>query len=314
MQNKIIVLIGPTASGKSNLAVKLAIFFQKKIGQKFEIISADSRQVYRGMNIGTGKITKRERCGVPHHLLDVVSPKIRFTVAHYQKLANRAIKKIIKNKKIPIIVGGTGFYIQAIINGITVPAVKPNWRLRKKLEKKSTAELYKMLKKIDPQRAKTIERKNPRRLIRALEIVMTTKRPVPKIKKTPPPYEILIIGIKKSKRELKKLIKKRLLKRLKTGMIEEIKKLRKSGLSWKRLEEFGLEYRWVAFYLQNKISYTKMVKKLQQAIEQFAKRQMTWFRSLARSFPLTGKESRNKRIKWVRNYNQAKKIILDFLK
>jgi tRNA dimethylallyltransferase len=294
--NKLLVILGPTASGKSDLAVKLALF----LSHKAEIISADSRQVYKGMNIGTGKINKKEMAGIPHHLLDVVSPQAKFTVAHYQKLANKKIKEILKKNKLPIVVGGTGFYIQAITDGIIIPQVKPNWLLRKKIEKKPTAELYKMLKKLDSERAKNIERKNPRRLIRALEIVLTTKKPVPKINFNPPPYQILILGVKKSKSELKKLIEKRLLKRLKLGMITEIKKLKKGGLSWKRLEGFGLEYRWLSYYLQNKISYEAMVEKLQHAIEQFARRQMVWFRP-------------NKRIHWIKNYQQAKKIITKFL-
>lgn len=295
MNNKLIVILGPTASGKSKLAIKLARFFHG------EIISADSRQVYKGMNIGTGKVTPKEMRGVPHHLLDLVSPKTRFTVADYQKLALKKIKEIFQRKNLPIIVGGTGFYIQAITDGIVIPAIKPNWPLRKKLEKKSVVELYKMLKKLDPQRAKTIEKKNPRRLIRALEIVLTTKKPVPQLIKTPLPYQVLFLGLKKSKQELKRLIHQRLIKRLKSGMIDEVKKLKKSGLSWKRLEEFGLEYKWLAFYLQNKISYQEMIRKLQHAIEQFAKRQMTWFR-------------RNQKIKWLKNYQEAKKLVTDFLK
>ncbi len=190
--NKLIVLLGPTASGKSDLAIKLALFLQKK-SLKSEIISADSRQVYKGMDIGTGKVTKKEMRNIPHHLLDVVSPKIRFTVTQYQKLTLKKIKEIMKKNKLPIIVGGSGFYIQSIVDGLVVPHVKPNWQLRKKLEKKSVAELYKMLKKIDPNRARTIERKNPRRLIRALEIVLITKKPVPVLKKNPLPYSVLII-------------------------------------------------------------------------------------------------------------------------
>jgi len=293
--NKLVVILGPTASGKSNLAVKLAKFFNG------EIISADSRQVYRGMNIGTGKITKKEREGISHHLLDVVSPKTKFTVSQYQKLANKKIKEIFQRHHLPIVVGGTGFYLQAIIDGIVIPPVKPNWNLRKKLEKKSVEELYQILKKIDPRRAKTIDKKNPRRLIRALEIVLTTKKPVPKIQVNPPPYQILILGLKKSKTELKKLIRERLIKRLKNGMVEEVKKLKKKGISWKRLEEFGLEYRWLAYYLQNKISYQEMIEKLQRAIEQYARRQMVWFK-------------RDKRIKWIKNYREAKKLIQKFLK
>ncbi len=178
----------------------------------------------------------------------------------------------------------------------------PDWKLRKKLEKKTVKELFNQLKKLDPQRAKTIERKNKRRLIRALEIVMKTKKPVPSLKKNPLPYPALIIGIKKEKEELKKLINKRLLKRLKQGMVAEVKKLRKSGVSWKRLEEFGLEYRFISQYLQKKLkSKDEMVNFLQKEIEHFAKRQLTWFK-------------RDKRIIWVKNYQEAESSIKEFLR
>jgi len=303
---KIIVILGPTASGKSELAVKLA--------QKFngEIISADSRQVYKGMDIGTGKVPRDSNCklkivncklyfykGIPHHLLDVASPKRRFSVAQYQKMAFRAIKKIQQKGKVPILCGGTGFYIRTVVDGIIIPEVKPDWKLRKKLEKKSNEELFKILKKLDANRAKNIDKFNPRRLIRAIEIVKKTKKPVP-ILKYRPKFNVLLIGIKKSPKELKNLIAKRLKKRLKRGMIGEVKKLRKSGLSWKRLEEFGLEYRWIARYLQKKMGYKEMVEKLQKDIEHFAKRQMTWFK-------------RNPRIHWIKNQKETERLIKKFL-
>lgn len=294
MGAKLIVILGPTSSGKSELAVHLAKKFNG------EIVSADSRQVYKGMDIGTGKITKKEMRGVAHHLLDVASPKRKFTVVQYRKKALTAILKILRRGKIPFLVGGTGFYIQAIIDGIIIPEVPPDWKLRKSLEKRDTEELFKMLKKLDPRRAKTIERKNKRRLIRAIEIVLKTKRPVPQLKKAAPPYDILLIGIKKSKEELRKNIKKRLVKRLKMGMLREVKRLRKSGLSWKRLEEFGLEYRYCALYLQGKLSYQEMVEKLQKEIEHYARRQMTWFR-------------RDKKIHWLNKYKTAVELTRKFL-
>ena len=292
MKKKLIVILGPTASGKSELAVKIAKTFNG------EVISADSRQVYKGMDIGTGKITKKEMEGIPHHLLDVASPKRKFTVAQYQKLALKAINKIFRKGKIPILCGGTGFYIQAVVDGIVIPEVPPDWKLRKKLEKKSVKELYQILKKLDPKRAKTIEKENSRRLIRAIEIARKIGQ-VPALKKKPLPYPVLMLGIIKEKKGLSSLIKKRLLKRLKRGMIAEVKRLKNSGLSWKRLEEFGLEYRWVARYLQKKISYQEMLEKLQKDIEHFAKRQMTWFK-------------RDKRIHWIKNYQEAEKLTKKF--
>ena len=291
---KIIVVLGPTASGKSDLAVRLAKKFNG------EIISADSRQVYKGMDIGTGKITKKEMGGITHHLLDVASPKRKFTVVQYRKLAKSAINKILKKGKVPIICGGTAFYIYAVVDGIVIPKVAPNWALRKKLERKTPEDLFNKLKKIDPQRAETIESKNKRRLIRAIEIVLETKRPVPPIKKEPIPYPVLFLGIKKPAVKLKSLIHKRLLKRLGEGMIAEVKRLKKSALSWERLEQFGLEYRYLARYIQGKIDYKETIERLQREIEHFSKRQMNWFK-------------RDERIRWASNYKEAEKLVKEFL-
>lgn len=291
---KIIAIVGPTASGKSSLAIKLAKKF------KGEIISVDSRQVFRNMDIGTGKVSKKERKAIPHHLLDVVNPKKRFSVIQYKKMALNAIEKIIKKGKLPILCGGTGFYFQAVIDGIIIPEVEPDWQLRKKLEQKSAKELYSILKKIDANRAKNIDKNNSRRLIRAIEIAKKIGR-VPPLKKEPLPYPVLIIGVKKEKEELKKLIRKRLLKRLKSGMISEVKRLKKSGLSWKRLDEFGLEYRWIAKFLKKELNYSQMIERLQKEIENFAKRQIVWFK-------------KDKRIRWIKNQKEAEKIIKVFIK
>lgn len=301
--NKLIVILGPTASGKTDLSIKLAKKFSG------EVVSADSRQVYRGMDIGSGKVTKKEMQGVPHHLLDVANPKRKFTIAQYQKLALKKIKDIQKRKKNSFLVGGTGFYIQSVVDQIIIPTVKPDWSLRKKLEKKSNEELYKMLQKKDPKRAKNIDGHNPRRLIRALEIVLKTGKPVPQTpdvcgirrRRASADFKVLQIGIKKSPEELKKLVHKRLFKRLKQGMINEVKNLHSGGLSFKRLEEFGLEYRFVAQYLQNKITHKQMLDKVQKESEHYAKRQMTWFK-------------RDKRIIWIENQKQAEKLVQKFLK
>ncbi|MDO8530513.1 MAG: tRNA (adenosine(37)-N6)-dimethylallyltransferase MiaA [bacterium] len=298
--DKLIVILGPTASGKSDLAVKLARRFYG------EIISADSRQVYKGLDIGSGKITKKEMKGVPHHLLDIANPKRRFTVAQYQKLTLKKIKEIQQKDRAPFLVGGTGFYIQSIVDGIVIPEVKPDWKLREKLESKKVTELYEMLLKLDPERAKNIDAKNPRRLIRALEIVVSTGKPVPELGSRISQFNILQIGVKKSPQELKKLIHKRLKKRI-TGIITEVKKLHlpagrqaKPGLSWKRLEEFGLEYRFTAQYLQGKLTHQEILDKIQRESEQFAKRQMTWFK-------------RDKRIHWIKTQKEAEKLIKKFL-
>lgn len=297
---KIIVVLGPTAVGKSDFAVFLAKKFNG------EIISADSRQVYKGMDLGTGKIPRdpdKKRGyfwqGIRHYLLDVVSPKRKFSVAEFTKLAKKAIKKIFKKKKLPIICGGSWFYIFALVDGYCFPKVKPDWKLRKKLEKLSEKELFEMLKKLDKERAKTIDPQNKRRLIRAIEIAKKLGK-VPQLEKKPLPYPVLFLGIEKDFSELKKLIKKRLLKRLREGMIEEVKRLREKGISFKRLEEFGLEYYWIAKYLQGEISKKEMIKKLQKDIEHFAKRQIKIFK-------------RDKRVKWIKSWKEGEKLVKEFL-
>lgn len=293
--NKLIVILGPTASGKTGLSIKLAKKFNG------EVVSADSRQIYKGMDIGSGKVTKKETQGIPHYLLDVANPKTRFSVVQYQKLALKAIKNIQAKNKIPFLVGGTGFYIQSVVYGIIIPEVKPDWKLRKKLEKLTTDQLFKKLKKLDPKRARSIDRQNPRRLIRALEIIIKTGTAVPALSRAKgPKFDVLQIGITKSQDELKKLIYRRLMKRLENdAMINEVKKLRKL-LSWKRLEEFGLEYRFVAQYLQNKLTYQEMINNIQKESEHYVKRQITWFK-------------RDKRICWVKTEKEAKKITDNFL-
>ena len=292
---KLIVILGQTASGKTGLSIRLAKKFNG------EIVSADSRQVYKGLNIGSGKATKKEMAGISHYLLDVTNPKVRFTVAQYQKLAQEAIKKIQNKNKIPFLIGGTGFYIQSVVDGIVIPQVKPDLKLRKKLEQLTNEELFRKLKQLDHNRALTIDKHNPRRLIRALEIVLRTGAPIPNPSaNNRQDFDILQIGIIKSKEELKNLIHKRLLKRLQNNsMINEVRKLRKT-LSFKRLEEFGLEYRFVAQYLQKKISYKEMIDKIQLESEHYAKRQMTWFK-------------KDKRIYWVKNYKEAEKLVKNFL-
>lgn len=282
---KILVVLGPTATGKSDVAVKLAKQFSG------EIISADSRQVYKGMDLGSGKITKKEMLGIKHHLLDVIKPNARFSVAQYKKLAEKAIEKMVrlrspqvKQQKLPIICGGTGFYIDSIAKNILLPEVKPNKKLRKILGKKSAEELFKMLKKLSPSRAKNIDKHNKIRLIRAIEIAKILGN-IPKIKELPSKYDFIFIGLDLPDKELKKRIEIRLLARIKKGMIKEVKKLHKQGVSWKKLESFGLEYRQVALFLQGKITKKQMIENIKNDTWHFVKRQRTWFK-------------RNKDIRW----------------
>ncbi len=288
---KIIVIVGPTASGKSGLAIRLA--------QKFngEIISADSRQVYRGMNIGTGKVSTRELRLIPHHLINVISPKKEFTAADFKSRANRAIADISVRGKLPIIVGGTGFYIDALVYDLSLPDVPPDKRLRAKLEKQTAEQLFAQLKKLDLRRARTIDRHNKHRLIRALEIIRTIGR-VPEISKNSD-FDVLWIGL--NPKDLERRIRIRLDQRLRQGMIREVQKLHKSGISYKRFHDFGLEYRWISEYLKGKLSKTEMKNGLGTAIRQYSKRQMTWFK-------------RNKDIRWIKNLTEATRLGRAFLR
>lgn len=293
-KNKIIVILGPTASGKSDIAVQIA----KKING--EVISADSRQVYKGLDIGTGKITKKEMRGVKHHLLDVTNAKKRFTASDFKNLAQKSIQEILDKNKLPIICGGTGFYIDTLLGDKQIPEVPPNSKLRKQLEKKSVSELFEMLKKVDSERAKNIDVKNPRRLVRAIEICKALGK-VPKFELRSMNYEVIKIGVAPIKKtahpqtpspregakgegyildeqELKKRINKRIEKWFKQGLLKEVQNLHEKGLSWKRMGEIGLEYKIVSLFLQNKFSKAEMIERMQTETYQYAKRQMTWFK------------------------------------
>lgn len=274
MKTKITVIVGPTAVGKSDFAVQYA---KKHNG---EVISADSRQVYKGLDIGTGKITKKEMRGIPHHLLDVENPKKQFTVGKFKELAEEAIADITSRGKLPIICGGTGFYINAVAHNISYPDVSRNGALRKRLSSKTPDELFRLLTKLDRKYAGSLnnsEKHNPNRLMRSIEIA-TALGNVPRIKKGTSPYQIKWIKLTLSAQQLKKRINKRLIKRFDHGMIQEVKKLHKNGLSWKRMEELGLEYRYIARFLQKKISKEEMIKLLQTEIWHYAKRQILWFK------------------------------------
>lgn len=286
----VIVILGPTASGKSALAVRLA----RRFGG--EIVSADSRQLYRGMDLGTGKITEREMDGISHHLLDVASPKRRWTVAQYERAATREIQRA----KPPVwLVGGSPFYLDAALYPERLPPVPPNPALRKRLVKLSAKQLYRRLQKLDPERAATIEAKNSVRLIRAIEIAIALGK-VPERKSLVSPYRILKLGIALTKPELKRRIHRRLQARMRAGMLEEVKRLHNTGLSWRALESFGLEYHFLALYLQGRLIRAEALEQLERAILQFAKRQMTWWK-------------RDQEIQWVHTAPAAERVIRRFL-
>ncbi len=281
-KKKLLVIVGPTASGKSALAVMLA----KKLGG--EIVSADSRQLYRGLEIGSNYPSQKELHAVPHHLIGIVNPKRIFTVAKYQKLARNAVEKIWKRNKLPILVGGTGLYIQAVVDGFVVPEVPPNEPLRTELEKKTAETLAGLLKKKDKKRWRGIDKKNKRRLIRAIEVAEALGR-VPKLKFNRLKAEISFIGLRPPKEMLEKSVRKRAGEMMRSGFINETKRLLGSGVTEERIKEFGFEYRRALQYIRGKIKSKKeLVDLIVRDTLRYAKRQITWFK-------------RDKRIRWIRN-------------
>ena len=333
---KIIVILGPTASGKSDLAIKMAKKFNG------EIISADSRQIYKGMDIASGKIepdrpgeipTKFTRSkftsgshqfissGILHHLLDITMPNKVITVSQWQKMAEKAIKEILSDRKLPIICGGTGLYISALINNANFPAVKPDWKLRKKLGNYSAKKLFAMLKKIDKERAKNIDQNNPARLIRAIEIAKKFGS-VPKIKTScelrAMSYEFLQIGIEIPREELYKKINKRVDQMVKKGLFQEAKKLLKeykttpariATRSKLRLRSVagglpsmsGIGYQEIEKFLNKELTKEEAIEQIKNNTRHYAKRQMTWFQ-------------KDKRIHWIKNQRETEKLIKKFLK
>ena len=268
---KIIAVVGPTASGKTALSIELAKRFNG------EVISADSRQVYRGLDIGSGKVTEAEMQGVPHHLIDIADISYRYTGADFVRDAKAAIADITARGKVPIIAGGTFFYLDLLRGKMSTAEVEPNLELQAELEKLTTEELFRKLSLADSARAATIESSNRRRLIRALEIIQTLGS-VPPPTRTESEFDWLIFGIDIERDTLNARIEERMLQRLKNGMREEVEALLAADASAERLVDFGLEYRFLTRNIQKEIPYEVMTEKLFTKIKQFAKRQKTWLK------------------------------------
>jgi tRNA dimethylallyltransferase len=301
---KIIVILGTTASGKTKLGVDLARQFNG------EIISADSRQVYRGLDVGSGK-DLIEYGEIKCHLIDVADPKDRFSVAEYQRQAFAAIEDILGRGKLPIIVGGSGQYLEAVVENYQLADIKPDLETRAENENKSAEELFAELKKKNPVFAAKLnnsDKNNKRRLIRYLEVFGKNNLLIAKseLKFTNfKSYEFLLLGLNLSREILAERIHRRLIERLeKENMIQEVSDLHdKTGLDWEKLESFGLEYKFVSQYLREKIDYDQMVELLDRAINQFAKKQMTWYKRWEKKRP----------INWLSNKAEAAKIVEEFL-
>ena len=267
MLPKLIVIEGTNASGKSSLGVALAARFGG------EIVSADSRQVYRRMDLGSGKITPEEMKGVPHHLLDVKEPGEFFSMAEFQRLAYEAIDGILFRGNLPFLVGGTGLYVDAVADGYELSEKSPDHALRARLETFATPALYAMLREKLPET--DVDPRNRHRVMRALERLEADDY-TPRGKS--PRFELLKFGVTWPREILKQRIDERLERRLREGMADEVRAMLDDGVSVEFLTKLGLEYKYLAWYLTGKMPYDQMKEELAAAIKRFAKRQMTWFR------------------------------------
>lgn len=269
---KVIVIVGPTASGKTALSLLLSKQF------KGEVINADSRQVYKRLDVGTEKITDTEMEGIPHHLLSIVDINRVYTAMDFKNDAEVAIMQIRNAGHIPIIAGGTFFYIDTLLGKMGTSPVEPNWALRGELENRSTEVLFNELQLKDPRRAETIERDNKRRLIRALEIVNELQSVPVQNENEECAYNVLTIGISVEKEVLKERLRVRAQDALTRGLIEETQSLLASGVQKERLLEIGLQYRVVMEYIDGKITDQELIQKLSEKNWQYAKRQLLWLK------------------------------------
>ena len=285
--NKLIVILGPTASGKTKLAVNLAYKYSG------EIISADSRQIYKGMDIGTGKDLDEYSINsnaIPYHLINILHPQQDYSVFKFKEDCNVALTNIRSRNRIPILCGGTGLYIESILLDYKMPKTKPNTNLRSRLEKKNSLQLKKELLLLDSDAFSEDYHISKRRLIRSIEIISDKSNIDMKKKGNNILKNSLVMGIRIDRPEVLNKIKERLNTRLEQGMIEEVESLLNSGLSFKRLAYFGLEYKFIGQYLSKEINYDQMKELLNHAINKFAKRQMTFFRRM---------EKRGIKINWI---------------
>lgn len=293
--DKLVVIAGTNASGKSNLGIELALNY------KAEIISADSRQVFEGLDLGSGKVTKEEMKGVPHHLIDVAKPGDFFSLYHYQKAAYEAIDDCIARGVRPMLVGGTGLYVNSVVDGYRLNEAVYDEKLRREIEAKPIEELIAILKERNPEALERVDNCNKRRLERAVEKAMTGHtQELERVKR----YETLVIGVTWPRDILYERIKVRLDRRLEEGMIDEVRNLRAAGASDEFLYSLGLEYRYILMYLRGEFEdFDAFYNKLFMEIRHLAKEQMTWFR-------------KRDDIKWISMegdpYKEAKELIDEF--
>jgi tRNA dimethylallyltransferase len=273
----LIAIVGPTAVGKTALAVRLALDFNG------EVVSADSRQIYRGMDIGTAKAGAEERQAVPHHLIDIVAPDEPLTLAQYQEAAYAAIDDIRVRGRVPLLVGGTGLYVRAVVQGLGIPRVPPDKVLRADLyhraETEGHAALHARLAMVDPAAAFAIDARNVRRVVRALEVYLQTGQPISRLQQaTPPPYHILQVGLTMDRAELYRRIDERIDRMLAAGLVEEVRALLTLGYGLDLPSMSAVGYRQVVLYLQGEIDLDEAVRRVRHDTRRFVRQQYTWFR------------------------------------
>lgn len=300
---KILIITGPTATGKSDLAVETALWCQKNLDITCEIISADSRQVYTGLDIGSAKITETEMHGITHHMIDVADPVSEvFSVVDFQNMAREKMQSIFSRGNVPIVCGGTGLYIDALVYDIDYPAVLPDTKLRSELALLSIEQLREKLQLLAPEKLQTIDQSNPVRLIRAIELASTDEI-IPDQSNKKPVYPTLWIGLQLDKEIMLQRITKRITARI-PALFDEIQHLRNIGVSDEQLDRFGLEYRYGLMYVLGTITENEFIQLLTTKTWQFSKRQITWFK-------------RNTEINWYNPLTDKQKIleqVKDFLK
>ncbi|PZC46083.1 MAG: tRNA dimethylallyltransferase [Chloroflexi bacterium] len=274
---KLVAIVGPTGVGKSALAMTLAARFDG------EVVNADSRLVYRGMDIGTAKPSKVDQRAIRHHLIDLVEPTDPFNLAQYLDVARTAIEEIQGREKLPFLVGGTGLYAFGVLDGIEAPKVPANWEMRKTLEERANAEgvesLMADLGKLDPDTAAHIDRHNLRRVVRALEVCLETGQPFSALRgREEPPYEALVLGLTMERKELYRRVNRRVEEMLAAGWVDEVRTLMAAGCVANTSSMSALGYRDIMAFLNGAMSIEDTVSRIQQTTRRFARRQSAWFR------------------------------------
>lgn len=273
----LIVIVGPTAVGKTELALRLC----EELGG--EVISADSRQIYKGMDIGTAKPTAEERRRVPHHLVDLIEPHEGFTLVQYQEMAYEAIDDVLSRGRLPFLVGGTGLYVKALAEGFSVPRVEPKMARRraflKEARERGTEALHARLKEVDPVAAARIDPRNVRRVVRALEVYEATGQPISRLqRKEPPPYRVLKMGLTMERKALYRRIDERVDRMMEMGLLEEVKGLVEKGYGYHLPAMSGLGYKQLGLYLRGEIDLAEAVRMIKSETRRFVRQQYKWFR------------------------------------